>query len=240
MRNAAEELPDFFAVAFVLSFVFQLLFFVAVDGQGFEVVDLSYRAAAEHFDVFFGQFFAAVGEVTDGCHAAVTKLQVDDHCIVGFSGCLHGCCRNGCDLRSGEEHRQVDEVAGFADDAPATRFGIVDPVVWRELTCVDAHVDAFGLTVFEQGFYLLHCRGKPSVKTCHQMPGFAAFHRFGIGCFYLLQLFFAHGQRFLDKHMLVMFDGLQHIGGMLVMAGEDENRIHLIALQHLFSCRSAK
>ncbi len=201
---------------------------------------MSYRAAAEHFDVFFGQFFAAVGEVTDGCHAAVTKLQVDDHCIVGFSGCLHGCCRNGCDLRSGEEHRQVDEVAGFADDAPATRFGIVDPVVWRELTCVDAHVDAFGLTVFEQGFYLLHCRGKPSVKAGHQVFSLSVFRCFGIGRLYLFQFIFVHGQRFLDKHMFVVFDSLQHIGCMFVVAGEDEHGVYFIALQHFFGRCSAK
>src|SRR3569623_1363317 len=85
-----------------------------------EIVELYNTACAEYFQPFLGKGFMAVGEIMDRSHRTICKTESKCGFVAGRRG-VAAAQRSRLHVNDGrpcQAPQQVDEVTGFADDAP--------------------------------------------------------------------------------------------------------------------------
>src|SRR5579871_4936261 len=96
-------------------------------------------AAAEYFDTLFGIGAVAIGQVTDRPLRAIREAERDQYVVSAVTGRMaDGASSDFDDGRGGQEHKQIDEVANLAEDAPSALLTVVDPMVGRQVSGIDA------------------------------------------------------------------------------------------------------
>ena len=136
-----------------------------------EVVQLQDAPAGEYFDPLLGEGSMSVGEVVHGAGRAVRERKGDSHRIVGLGCRVRAGQRQlpARNWRAGKVAQQIDEMAGLADDAPATDRGGARPVTRRLRARIDRRDAAtWGPACPQQ---LAHPRGQrceAAVETHHE------------------------------------------------------------------------
>ena len=80
-------------------------------------------------------------------------------------------------------------------------------------------------------------RRKPAVETDHQnlvsMVYLVFFVYFVVSRNYFFKLGFGDAEGFFDEDVFTRFKGIDHLTGVLVVAGNDEDRIGLVIIKYL-------
>ncbi len=103
------------------------------------------RAATEDFNALFGKRSVAVSKVADGSLRTVRETDRYKYVVTAVPARIRQGPRFHLnDGRRREEHQQVDEVADLAQNSAASLLGIVEPMVGRKVSGVDAIVQGQG------------------------------------------------------------------------------------------------
>src|SRR5215831_10170474 len=129
--------------------------------EGPEVVELKHPAAGEHLESLLRERPGAVGKVMNGADGSVFEGQVQRHGVVG--GILTDASLRR-DRAACEVSKQVDKVAGLADDAASARLAIAGPMVASESTGIHSHHQGLRAGRCKQAPHLLHVRCETPVE----------------------------------------------------------------------------
>src|SRR5690606_19496134 len=197
-----------------------------------EVLNLQDAAGHEYFDALFRKLRRAVGEIVNRSYRAVRHRERYG-CLVFRN--LHlwcasdAACFHRADRRAAQEADQVDEVAGFADYAPAANDRVLGPVAgWY---CPGIHRDNKDLWLLyrgEEGFHPHRVRREAAIEANHQ----TAPSSFLVGSDDLVDLRFVQRQWLLDKHVLAGAQGARGQARMRIVACRDHHRVRGGVVQH--------
>ncbi len=122
----------------------------------------------------------------------------------------------------------------LANDAAATFFSVLHPVFFRKATRIHPiqhrkrRLDAREEILCSQSK-----RSEPPVKTNHQFSIWSCCDSQNG-----LQLFIVHGQRFLDKHVLIALQRFACEFGVQIVLRTDNNQIHTRIVEHFIRTRN--
>jgi len=208
------------------------------DAQGAEVIEHGDRAAAEDLDALLGDGLIAVGQVGQGAERAVGEAEGEHGVILAVASAVG----QGGGLDPGgrladEEGEEVDEVAAFADDAPAADGRVVDPVAEREEAGVDAVVGGERLGAALEGGAQRTGEGGEAAVEADREQARPALGQLGLD---LIQLGEGEGERFFAVDVLSGAQPGQGLAGVLVVAGEQGEQVDLGGGEQVFFARGGE
>src|SRR5277367_3348968 len=135
-----------------------------------KVLQYGYSAPAEDFHSLLGIGPIAVRQVADRALRSVRKSERDYDIVVGVQiGAGHAARSHFDRQRSGHECEEIYEMANLSKNSSAALLGIIDPVIARDETSVDAIMQRQWLIdPFEKRSHPRRHRSEPTVEINHQ------------------------------------------------------------------------
>ncbi len=165
----------------------------------------------------------AVGEITDRALRTIGKTKRHQDVVSAIAARVAEGPRFDLDYRRcSQKHQQIDKVADLAKNAAASLLAIVDPMVGRKISGIDAIVERQRLgNRCEERF---HPRGhgcETAIESDHQRGPLGGGNSEICGD-NRMQLFFRQTKRLLAEHMLSGCERGQNLLRMQVMASGDD------------------
>src|SRR5437660_9534424 len=133
------------------------------------------------------------------------------------------------DRASCQEPKQIDEMAGFPNDASAAGIRVARPVSWRNGAGIDSHDQGLRFAQgFEQCFRPDDVRREATVEPDHENRRDPTIRAGGSDGFLdRVDLVQSYGERFFDENVLPSLQRVHYVSCMRVVARGDNDGIDL-------------